>query len=160
MRTQFSRGLVELMHRGVLWLDVGMYTIFCIVLMGMRALGCAMGVDSVLMERDLAVLETVGYICIYLLMIQSCAAIFCAMGHFLQNPNMISNENLSDCLEGHHITTPTPTMRAPSIPHVCTRFRRPVPHTMHLGHTCLLPVFGSPVASHGHLLYDVNDRPS
>ena len=84
MGTGFAVGAVEMVRRAILSLDMGMCVVMRTAIYGMRALGTAMGVAPERIERDLSTLELVGNLCIFYLMLNSCAAIFCAMGRLLQ----------------------------------------------------------------------------
>ena len=84
MGARFARGLAELMCRGVLALDLGMFAFLRAALLEMKVLGGILRDDPAHIERYLAILEMVGNVCIFVLMLHSVAAIFCAMGRICQ----------------------------------------------------------------------------
>ena len=79
---------VEVFGRSVRALDVGLCACLKLLLVVMAWLGSAMGVEESRIKRDLAILEFVGGLCIALILMRAGAAIYCAMGHFLQPPQV------------------------------------------------------------------------
>ena len=78
-------GAVMVIGHSVRALDVVLGACLKLLLMAMAWLGSAMGVEEARIKRDLVLLEFVGGLCVALIMTRACAAICCAMGHFLQD---------------------------------------------------------------------------
>ena len=85
MGVKFARGLAWMTGRSILALNAGLYAILRLAMGGMRVLGAAMGVEPARIEHDLAILQLVGEVVIFFLMLKSLAAIFCAMGRTFQS---------------------------------------------------------------------------
>ena len=79
MGFEFVLGAVKVVAGSVYALNVGLYALLKVALMGMTVLGGLMGVAPDRLARDMMLLEGVGHAVLLLILVRSSAAILCEM---------------------------------------------------------------------------------
>ena len=84
MGFEFVLGAVRIVAGSVYALNVGLYTLLKVALVGMTMLGGLMGVAPDRVARDVMLLEAVGHVLLLSVLVRSSALILREMGRFLQ----------------------------------------------------------------------------
>ena len=85
MGFEFVLGAVRIVAGSVYALNVGLYALLRVALMGITVLGSLMGVPPDRVARDVMLLEGVGHAVLLFILIRSSAVILLDVGHLLQH---------------------------------------------------------------------------